>query len=153
MRVLALDIGQRRVGVAISDPDGLLATPLTVLDAEDLAGSDRVTRLIEDHGVELVVVGLPLTMGGEEGPQASSVRAVAEEMARNLPVPVHYHDERLSTAAARRALRESGRGPDKEVRGQVDKMAAAVFLQSFLDSGGARGGPGSENEGRGGQSA
>ncbi len=146
MRVLALDIGRRRVGVALSDPDGMLASPLTVLDAEDLVDGKEVARLVKEHDVGLVVVGLPLTMSGEEGPQASSVRATAEMLTRELPVPLEYYDERLSTTAARRALREGQGASERSMRGQVDKMAAALFLQAFLDAGRASGTPLSEDE-------
>ncbi len=92
MRVLALDIGERRVGVAASDASGRVATPVKVLDAKVL--SDRVTlrRLIEDYQVDLVLVGLPLSLDGTEGPQARRVRAQAARLAGQLGVPVDFAD-------------------------------------------------------------
>ena len=137
MRVLALDIGEKRVGVAMSDAGGTIASPLVVIAATDVARVEPVTALIEEHGVDLVVVGLPLTMQGSEGPQATRVRQVAEELARGLPIPVVYHDERLSSAEAGRAMRAAGTS-SKKARGDLDKVAAALFLQAFLDGGGAR---------------
>ncbi|MFU8891503.1 MAG: Holliday junction resolvase RuvX [Anaerosomatales bacterium] len=134
MRVLALDIGERRVGVALSDPGGTIASPLEVLDATGRL-EDRVAAIVEEYGVGLIVAGLPLTLGGDEGPQASSVRTVAERIAGRLEVPLVYHDERLSSAQANRAM--AGGISSKQRRGTVDKVAAAIFLQSFLDAGGA----------------
>lgn len=134
MRVLALDIGERRIGLAVSDPAGRVATPLKVLDARVVLGDASVLRrVLDDYEVERVVVGLPLTLSGDEGPQARIARKAGEKLAAWLPVPVVYWDERLSSAEARRVLSESGvRDADK--RGRVDMIAAAVFLQSYLDS-------------------
>ena len=102
MRVLGLDIGARRIGVAISDPLGRVATPLKVLDARALAGDlTPLRRLAEDYEAELLVAGLPLTLAGEEGPQAEEVRVKAEELARALRLPLELWDERLSTTEAR----------------------------------------------------
>ena len=134
MRVLALDIGERRVGVAISDPSGSVASPLQVIDTPERLG-DSVAGLIDEYNVGLLVVGLPLTLRGEEGPQARRVRQVAERVAERANVPLVYQDERLSSAEANRVM--SGYSARRR-RGSVDKVAAAIFLQSFLDSGGAR---------------
>ena len=134
MRVLALDIGERRVGVALSDPGGTIASPLEVLDATGRL-DDRIAAMVEEYGVGLVVAGLPLTLGGDEGPQAEHVRTVADRIARRIGVPLVYHDERLSSAQANRAM--AGGTSSKKRRGTVDKVAAAIFLQSFLDAGGA----------------
>lgn len=135
MRVLALDIGERRVGVAISDPGATIASPLDVLDATGRL-AEQVAALVVDREVELVVVGLPLTLRGEEGPQAARVRAAAERIAERISVPIVYHDERLSSAEANRSMK--GSSSVRKRRGSVDKVAAAIFLQSFLDGGGAR---------------
>lgn len=135
MRVIALDIGERRVGVAVSDPHGSVATPVAVLEASALASADRVRELVTEWDAALVVVGLPLTMAGEEGAQARRAREAAERIAAFLDVPVTFYDERLSSAAAKRAMRDAGVS-EKRARGSVDKVAAAIFLQSFLDSGG-----------------
>lgn len=140
MRVLGLDIGAARVGVAVSDPAGAVASPVTVLDARALARDVRpLARIVEDYEAEALVVGLPVTLAGDEGPQAAEVRAVAERFGVALGLPVEYHDERLSSAEARRLMREAGMS-EREQRGSVDKVAAAIVLQGWLDarSGGVR---------------
>ena len=134
MRTLGLDIGERRIGVAVSDPAGRVATPLKVLDARAVLGDPAVLRrIIDDYEVERIVVGLPLTLSGEEGPQARIARAAGEKLARSLPTPVVYWDERLSSAEARRSMSDAG-VRDAEKRGRIDMVAAALFLQSFLDA-------------------
>ena len=134
MRVLGLDIGAERVGVAVSDPAGSVASPVTVLDARRLAGDAAAfVRLLEDYEPELLVVGMPMTLAGEHGPQAEVVRTVAERLGRVAGVPVEYWDERLSSTEARRVMRESGLN-EREQRGSVDKVAAAIVLQGWLDA-------------------
>ena len=134
MRALGLDIGAARVGVAVSDRDGTVASPVAVLDARALARDVRaLVRIAEDYEAECLVVGMPLTMAGEEGPQAAIVRAEAERLAAALGLPVEYHDERLSSAEARRVMRESGKS-EKAQRGALDKVAAAIVLQGWLDA-------------------
>ncbi len=134
MRVLGLDIGSRRIGVAVSDPDGRVATPLKVLDARALAGDMRpLQRIVDDYEVDLLVAGLPLTLAGEEGPQATDVRERAEELARALRLPLELWDERLSTAEAMRSMSASGVSA-KDSKTAVDMVAAALILQGFLDS-------------------
>jgi len=134
VRTLGLDIGERRIGVAVSDPAGRVATPLKVLDARAVLGDPAVLRrIIDDYEVERIVVGLPLTLSGEEGPQARIARAAGEKLARSLPTPVVYWDERLSSAEARRSMSDAG-VRDAEKRGRIDMVAAALFLQSFLDA-------------------
>lgn len=133
MRVLGLDIGEVRVGVAVSDAEGRVASPLAVLDARALAADLRpLARLVADYEAEALVVGLPVTLGGDEGPQAASVRRTAERLSQALGLPVVYVDERLSSAQARRAMREAGVAERKQ-RGALDKVAAAVMLQAWLD--------------------
>ena len=133
MRRLGLDIGERRIGVAVSDPSGRVATPLSVLDARELSG-DRtpLRRLVADYEPGEIVVGLPLTMAGEEGPQAREVRRFVDEVIAPAGVPVVYHDERLTSAQAHRAMSASG-ASSRARRGSVDKVAAAVLLQAYLD--------------------
>jgi putative Holliday junction resolvase len=134
MRVLGLDIGERRIGVAVSDPSGRVATPLRVLDARELArDASPLGRLVEDYGVGGIVVGLPLTMSGEEGPQAAAVKVTVRRLVEPIGVPVFYHDERLSSAQAERAMAEAG-ADARARRGSVDMVAAALFLQSYLDA-------------------
>ncbi len=131
MRVMGLDIGERRIGVAVSDPAGRVATPLTVV-----AASDRrmLASIVEEYDVEAIVVGIPLAMDGSEGAQAARVRPVAESLARELRLPVRYFDERLTSAQARRVMGEAG-VPDRKKRGRLDMLAATVLLQAYLDSG------------------
>jgi len=134
MRVLGLDIGEKRIGVAVSDPSGTIATPLTVLDAVRVLGDGReLVRIAEDYEAELVVVGLPRSMDGSEGPQAARVRAAARRLAGFLRLPVEYCDERLSSVQAKRAMTDAGVS-DRDKRGSVDMVAAALFLQSYLDA-------------------
>jgi len=134
VRVLALDIGERRVGVAASDAEGRVALPLAVLDSSVLRGDMReIVSLARERRSELVVVGLPLTMDGTEGPQAQLVREAGERLARFLPIPIVYTDERLSSAQASRAAQEAGVS-DRDQRGRLDDAAAAVFLQQWLDA-------------------
>jgi putative Holliday junction resolvase len=128
-RVLALDYGAARCGCALSDPTGTLATPLPAVERPATRrGLAALARLVEERGAERVVVGLPLTLRGEEGPQALETRAWAERLARRLPVPVELHDERLTT---RQALRTGGRA-------ELDSRAAAHLLESWLAASGAR---------------
>ena len=133
MRVLGLDIGERRVGVAISDPGERVATPLKVLDARVLRDLTPLIRLLEDYEVGRIVVGLPLSLDGTEGPQARAVRATGARIAEATGLVVEYADERLTSASARRALTEAGVS-DRDKRGRVDMAAASLFLQSYLDS-------------------
>jgi putative transcription antitermination factor YqgF len=123
MRVLALDHGPARCGAAISDPTGTLATPLGVVERPDTKrGLAAVARLVEDQGAERVVVGLPLTLRGEEGAQAERARTFAERLERRVSVPVELHDERLTTRLAER----TGGARD------ADSRAAAHLLESYL---------------------
>ena len=134
MRLLALDVGDVRVGVAVSDPSGAVATPVTVLDARTLDGDLRpLLRLVEDYEPEAIVVGLPLTLAGEEGPQAAAVRQRATRWCERLGVPAVYWDERLTTSQARRSLSEAGLD-ERASRKAVDMVAASLILQAYLDS-------------------
>ena len=133
MRVLALDIGERRIGVAVSDVQQRVATPLVVLDAAVLREPKPLLELVDDYEVGCLVIGLPLSLNGVEGPQAQKVKAAGESLARNLGVPVIYADERLSSAEASRAMRAAGVS-ERDQRGRLDMVAAALFLQSYLDS-------------------
>jgi len=138
---LGVDVGKVRVGVALSDPDGVLATPLVTLRrdpntdgrpiADDIA---ELVRLVEVHESVEVVVGLPVTLAGTEGPAAADARAYAEALAAAVaPVPVRLTDERMSTAVATRRLSERGvRGGRR--RAVIDQAAAVEILQGWLDS-------------------
>lgn len=134
MRVLGLDIGEKRIGVAVSDPSGTIASPLCVLDAAPVMGDGGpVARLIDEYEAELVVVGLPRSMDGTEGMQAARVRSAGARLATFLNVPVVFADERLSSTEASRVMGEGGLS-EREKRGRLDMVAAAIFLQTYLDS-------------------
>lgn len=134
MRALALDIGEVRVGVAVSDPAGRVASPVCVLPAaEVLAGAASFRRVLSDWEPEVLVCGLPKTLAGEEGPQAARIKAQAEKIAATCGLPLKFADERLSSAEARRMLREQGLS-ERSMRGKVDMVAASLFLQSWLDA-------------------
>jgi putative Holliday junction resolvase len=138
VRVLGLDVGERRVGIAISDPTGTVARPLQALvrgsREEDFAA---IAALVAEHDVGLVVVGQPLSLDGTEGPQARRVARYAEALAARLPIRLVSWDERFTTLEAEEILRQSrGRQERRRARtaGGLDAVAAAVILQSYLDS-------------------
>lgn len=138
---LGVDVGQARVGVSISDPDGILASPLVTLrrdltTANDVVPADifELARLVELHQTVEVVVGLPVTLSGRHGPAAAAAEAYADRLAKVVaPVPVRLVDERMSTVVATRRLAERGvRG--RRQRAVVDQAAAVEILQSWLDA-------------------
>ena len=133
--MLALDLGAKRIGVAVSDSDGRLATPVATLERHrDRPRLHReIAELVMEWEAELVLLGLPIDLRGEVGPAAEAVLVERDEMAAVLPVPVEVHDERLSTRIAERALRERGDLTGKDRRTVVDMTAAAVILQDWLD--------------------
>ena len=134
MRVVGLDLGERRIGVAVSDPGGVLASPAEVVTRSGDRGVDhaRLAALVEELGAELVVIGLPLSLSGRSGPAARAAAEEIAQLAERLPVPVETIDERLTTVTAERSLRQAGvRGRDR--RQVIDKAAAAVLLQTWLD--------------------
>jgi len=134
MRVLALDLGSKRIGVAVSDLTGTVASPLTVITRSRSRAHDhqRIAELVREEEAELVVIGLPLSLSGHTGPAAKAARIESDALATLVDVPIEMYDERLSTVTAQRALTEAGvRGPVG--RQIIDKIAAAVFLQAFLD--------------------
>ncbi len=134
MRVLALDIGEKRVGLAVSDADARVATPLKVMDAREVLSCSRGFRmLLDDYEVELLLCGRPLTLAGEEGPQAQRIEAQARRVAQACALPLEFADERLSSAEAKRILREQGLS-ERDMRGKIDMIAASLFLQSWLDA-------------------
>ncbi|HWA65983.1 MAG TPA: Holliday junction resolvase RuvX [Mycobacteriales bacterium] len=138
---LGIDVGSVRVGVAASDPDGVLATPLAVLRRDDRGGSDlgELVRLVAEHDAVEVIVGLPRSMNGQEGRAAKIAREYASVLAERVaPVSVRMVDERLSTVEATRGLQQAGIRA-KEARSMVDAAAAVVILQHALD---AQRGPG-----------
>jgi putative holliday junction resolvase len=134
-RVLAVDWGGKRFGLALSDPTRLIAQPLVTLTrrAHHRAPVADIVELIARHQVTLVVVGLPLDLEGAEGEAAGEVRTLGEAVARRSGVPVTYWDERLSTAAALRSARAVG-VRDRDSRARIDQMAAVAILQGWLDA-------------------
>ena len=136
--MLALDVGDKRTGVALSDATALIATPLTTIHAgneDELAAA--VLALIAEHGAEEVVVGLPLTLSGEMGSQAKRTGHFVRHLKGLTALKIKTVDERLSTVEATRRMRETGTGR-KRSRQDIDAAAAAVVLQAYLDSGGGR---------------
>lgn len=134
MRALALDIGEVRVGIAVSDPDGRVASPVCVLPAQEvLAHASTFRRVLEDWEPDVIVSGRPKTMAGEDGPQAARIMGQARQIADACGLPLEFADERLSSAQAKRILREQGLS-EKSMRGKVDMVAASLFLQSWLDA-------------------
>jgi putative holliday junction resolvase len=128
MRILALDHGSARCGCAISDPSGTLATPLPAVERPDTRkGLAALARLVGEKGAERIIVGLPLTLAGDEGQQAELARRFAERLDRRVSVPVELHDERMTTRLAERTGGE----------GDADSRAAAHLLESYLARAGA----------------
>lgn len=135
MRVLGLDLGSKRIGVAVSDRSGTIATPLVVLRRQSSLRLDHqsIAALVAEEEAEAVVVGLPLNMDGSAGSAAIAAVAEAERLATVVNVPVHVHDERRTTVEADRVLMEQKMRAQARRR-VVDKVAAAVMLQSWLDA-------------------
>jgi putative Holliday junction resolvase len=131
-RILGIDHGDVRIGIALSDPTAFLASSLCVLDSTN-AGLERVIALIVEHQVEKIVVGLPRNMDGSYGPATAKVRVFIEKLKAKTGVPVFEWDERLSTVSAHNALREAGLNGKKR-KGVVDKVAAQIILQNYLDA-------------------
>jgi putative Holliday junction resolvase len=135
VRALGLDLGSKRIGVAVSDLSGTIASPLTVLERGRSRRHDheRIAQLVRTEEASCVVVGLPRSLSGAEGPAARAARAEATALASVVGVPVETYDERFTTVTANRALAEGGvRGSAR--RAVVDKIAAAVILQSWLEA-------------------
>lgn len=134
MRVIGLDIGERRIGVAVSDPTGTVATPLAVLDAARVLGDGQeLQRIVDDYEVAEAVVGLPLTLEGAEGPQAARIRQAVRRLETLVRIRFRFTDERLSSAEASRRMREAGAN-ERTQRGSKDMVAASIFLQADLDA-------------------
>lgn len=142
-RVLAVDVGEKRIGVALSDPLRFVARPLMVIQhvsrEEDFAA---IGRLVREHQVGLIVCGYPLSLDGSEGPQGRFVRHYAEELAEALTVRVELRDESYSTAEAESIMVTTGKRMTRnERRARIDAVAAAVILQGYLDAVNASGSP------------
>lgn len=139
IRIMGLDVGDRRIGVALSDPLGITAQRLVLLERRSHAGDvEAIGALATQHAVSVIVVGLPLTLRGEVGPQAKKVEAFAEALRRKIQLPVELVDERLTTVQGERALLETG-ASRKQRKAAIDQVAAQLILQQFLDTQRARG--------------
>ncbi len=132
-RLLALDVGEKRVGVALCDETRTLARPLLTLNRaskkEDFA---KLAALCREHAIDKVIIGLPKTLRGEEGPQAQRVRRYALELQAVLNLPIDFWDERYSSVDAQERLALSDRKP--RTKGEIDSAAAAIILQEYLDA-------------------
>ncbi len=136
MRILALDIGDRRIGVALSDPLGILATPLTTIERatpDTESAIDAILALAEQHEAAEILVGIPYLMSGRIGAQARITLDFAATLAERTTIPVTRTDERLSSVQADRLLAQSG-GASTRDKGRTDSAAAAIILQSYLDA-------------------
>ena len=134
MRSLGLDIGDKRIGVALSDPEEILASPLTtIVRADDKTTLDAIVNLIDNHQVQRVVVGLPYSLDGSIGSQANKVMSFIEQLSKYIDVDIEVLDERLSTVTAENLLIEAGIKSEKR-KERRDAAAAAVILQGYLDS-------------------
>jgi putative Holliday junction resolvase len=135
MRSLGLDIGDRRIGVALSDPLGILASPLLVFKhTDDESDISYILDMVKQYQVEIIIVGMPHSMDGTRGAQAEKVEKFTEKLRQESPVPVEYRDERLTTVEAKRMLEEgSSRKRAKGKKIEYDAAAAAVILQSYLN--------------------
>jgi len=131
-RAIGLDVGERRIGVAVSDELGLIASPVTTLDLER-EGPEKLLALIEQYAPSRIVVGLPVTMRGREGTQAAETRRFVEWLRPRVACPIVFWDERLTSTAAERLLAASGMRRSRR-REAVDAVAAALLLQSYLDA-------------------
>ena len=135
MRALGIDLGSKRIGIAVSDRSGTIASPLTVVarSGNRRIDHERIAALVAEEEAVCVVVGLPLNMDGSAGPAARAAESEARALATVVGVPVETYDERRTTVTADAVLQERGmRAPAR--RGVIDKVAAAVMLQSWLDS-------------------
>ena len=132
MRLLGVDLGGQRIGVAISDPTGVLARPLTVIRRTSrVADCVAFAALVKEYQVAALVMGLPLNMNGTDSQTTTWVRDYSAALANALGLPVYLWDERLTTVEAEAIMREQGKVPDKK---RIDAIAAAVILQSYLDA-------------------
>ena len=137
-RSLGLDIGDRRIGVALGDPGGILASPFTIIDrSDDSQAIEAIISIINQHQVEQIVVGWPRSMDGSTGKQAEKVKDFVQRLRSYTEVPVEFRDERLTTVSAKRLMQAANTKKTRR-RAKDDAIAAALILQGYLDE--ARGG-------------
>ncbi|WP_025727930.1 Holliday junction resolvase RuvX [Atopobacter phocae] len=136
MRVMGLDVGSKTVGVAISDPFGWTAQGIETIrinENKNQLGIDRVLELIEAYEVDTIVIGLPKNMNNSEGFRSDASRAYGEALSQIIDLPIVYQDERLTTMEAERMLIEQGNVSRQKRKGVIDKLAAVLLLQNYLD--------------------
>lgn len=134
MRLIGLDVGEARIGVAVSDPTGTLASAREVLARRPEAlALQAIARLVEEEEAEAIIVGLPRSLSGELHSQAALVQEFADKLRKEVQVPVEFWDERLSTVAAEREMRAAGTKRERR-KAMIDAVAAAIILQSYLDA-------------------
>ena len=134
MRILSLDVGEKRIGVAMSDPLGILASPLTQINITGTkAAIEAILELVRQHEVERIIAGLPYSIDGSLGPQAQRVGSFLRKLSECLDIPIETWDERYTTVAAEGKMIEAGVRKDKRKK-QIDAAAAAIILQEYLDT-------------------
>jgi putative holliday junction resolvase len=132
-RILGLDVGDRRIGLALSDPSGILASPLIIIERiKEPDDIEAILKIAREHEVGIIIIGLPRLMNGDIGPQAQKVQAFTEAMRSQTQIPIEYRDERFTTVTAVRLKGETDRKKSKQ-RIHYDAMAAAVILQDYLE--------------------
>jgi len=132
-RILGIDVGEARIGLAISDELGMMAHPLETVHVKEGGAMARVAETVKKREIATVVIGLPRNMNGTYGPAAEKVREFAKKLQELAPCTVKFWDERLTTVAAQRSLRDAGRDVKKS-RPVIDQVAAQLILQGYLDS-------------------
>ena len=133
IRILGIDVGTVRIGISLSDPLGMIAQPLEVIQAKNQSPYPRIVELIEEYDVTKVVIGNPLQLNGESGLASQNVASFVTALEGHISVPIELWDERLSTAQAERAMITAGTRRKKR-RQSIDKIAASLILQSYLDA-------------------
>lgn len=134
MRILALDVGDKRIGVAISDPLGIIASPLTKIDRTGTKSAiGTIVELVHLHDVELIIAGLPYSLDGTMGPQAHRIKYFLTKISEQIDIPIETWDESYTTLAAEEKMAEAGIRKDKRKK-QIDAAAAALILQEYLDT-------------------
>ncbi len=132
-RSLGLDIGDNRIGVALSDPENILASPLTIIDrSREREDAEAIISIIHQYQVGRVVVGLPRSMNGSVGKQADKVQTFVQQLCHQIEIPVEFRDERLTTVAAKRLI-QAARTKKNRRKPRDDAVAAAIILQAYLD--------------------
>ena len=135
MRNMGLDVGDKRIGIALSDPSGILASPLTIINRDDDATVlDDIIEIAREKEVARIIVGLPRSMNGNTGKQAEKVEYFVQKLRSHTEIPIELRDERLSTVSAGRLMQEAKTKKSKD-KARLDAIAAAIILQSYLDEG------------------